>query len=69
MPIVKCPAYQCCNSLGTARASCEDLWHHFKDDKKLSPELAQMKETNSRLTEIQACLSSLVLSISRLPTE
>ncbi len=66
MPERKCPAYSICHELGTVRASCDDLLHHHDIYDKGEPsEIKSLNEVNSRLTEIQACLSSVVVSLHR----
>jgi hypothetical protein len=64
MPERKCPAYDICHELGTVRDSCSDLLHHRNPYDKSEPsEIKSLSEVNSRLTEIQACLSSVVVSL------
>jgi hypothetical protein len=66
MPERQCPAYNICDGLGTARASCQDLFHHCNLYDKGEPTVIKsLGEINSRLTEIQACLSSLVVSLNQ----
>jgi len=61
--IIPCYAQPICEEIGTGRDSCKDLLHHldFKTGKSL--ELDELKETNARLMEIQACLSSIVVML------
>ena len=61
--VIPCPAYDRCHQLGTARFSCEDLRHHYAGDGSVSEETKYLREISSRLTEMQACLSSIVLSL------
>ncbi len=64
MPERKCPAYNICHELGTVRASCDNLFHHKEMYDKSKPSVIKsLNEVNSRLTEIQACLSSVVVSL------
>lgn len=66
MPERKCPAYNICHELGTVRASCDNLLHHHDIYDKSKPATVKLLvEVNSRLTEIQACLSSVVVSLHR----